>query len=119
MATWIRKTILEIFYRKKNWLLRHGQRITADLVKIEVENLPSLAFPRIGVPKPKRHSKWKHRHRYTLIAKWENPLNKNSYTFKLQSIKNLKELLKQKKLPGVPVIIDPNNPSNYYVDLLP
>ncbi len=105
--------------RKKSWFLQHGQRITANLVKIEVENLPSLTFPRGRVPIPKRHSKWKHRHHYTLIAKWENPLDQKNYIFTLQSSKNIKELLKQKKSPGVPVIIDPNDPSQYYVDLLP
>ena len=95
-------TIVFIIYQiqKIEWLKRHGRRIVAAVTSIRHETGKSPAgFSRDN---------------YYVTAKWTNPQTGRTYTFWTWIMNHCPDFT-QGSL--VPVLIDPNNPSRYTMDL--
>jgi len=95
-------TIVFIIYQiqKIEWLKRHGRRIVAAVTSIRHETGKSPAgFSRDN---------------YYVTAKWTNPQTGRTYTFWTWIMNHCPDYT-QGSL--VPVLIDPNNPNRFTMDL--
>ncbi len=85
--------------RREAWLARHGRRIVADIVDMAIDRSV----------KRNRRSPWR------ITAQWADPLSRKVHVFKSAGIR-----FDPKPFLGgetVPVLIDPDDPRRYMVDL--
>lgn len=93
-------TYLIVKRRRDNWLKHHGQQIAADFIEVKIARSVTV----------------NNAHPFYLSCEWKDPLSKKKYRFKSNFIwYDPTPYMRDRK--QVAVLIDPNNPGRYQVDI--
>lgn len=95
-----------------NWLKKHGRRIIATVTDIQKKS-ESRSVPYSTGKGTQYRTEWQTY--YIVIARWENPQTRQTHTFRSER----RASYPRKYAPGsgIPVLIDPQNPARYLVEV--